>query len=100
MAPEHAVEVRVATPADLPQLLPLIEQYWSFEGIVGFDPARVAVQCARLLSASDLGAGWLAVVEGRAAGYLLAVYLFSLEHQGVTAEIDEFFILPPIARAV
>lgn len=25
-------------------------------------------------------------------GYLLAVYVFSLEHLGLTAEIDEFFV--------
>ncbi|MGH8720379.1 MAG: GNAT family N-acetyltransferase [Burkholderiales bacterium] len=28
------------------------------------------------------------------AGYLLAVYVFSLEHHGLTAEIDELFVLP------
>jgi GNAT superfamily N-acetyltransferase len=33
-------------------------------------------------------------VNGKPAGYLLAVYVFSLEHLGVTAEIDEFFVLP------
>jgi GNAT superfamily N-acetyltransferase len=37
----------------------------------------------------------VATVYGEPAGYLLAVYVFSLEHQGVTAEIDEFFVLPP-----
>ena len=31
---------------------------------------------------------------GQAVGYLLAVYVFSLEHLGLTAEIDEFFVLP------
>jgi len=31
---------------------------------------------------------------GEPAGYLLAVYVFSLEHQGLTAEIDEFFVVP------
>ena len=30
----------------------------------------------------------------RMSGYLLAVYVFSLEHLGLTAEIDEFFVLP------
>jgi len=30
---------------------------------------------------------------GRLVGYLLAVYLFSLEHGGMMAEIDEFFVL-------
>ncbi|HEV7714964.1 MAG TPA: GNAT family N-acetyltransferase, partial [Steroidobacteraceae bacterium] len=38
---------------------------------------------------------WVATVYGEPAGYLLAVYVFSLEHQGLTAEIDEFFVLPP-----
>jgi hypothetical protein len=33
-------------------------------------------------------------VEGAAVGYLLAVYVFSLEHLGLTAEIDELFVLP------
>ena len=41
-----------------------------------------------------LGAGWIAEVNGKPAGYLLAVYVFSLEHRGLTAEIDEFFVLP------
>ena len=27
-------------------------------------------------------------------GYVLAVYVFSLEHLGLTAEIDELFVLP------
>jgi ribosomal protein S18 acetylase RimI-like enzyme len=27
-------------------------------------------------------------------GYLLGVYVFSLEHLGLTAEIDEFFVMP------
>ena len=38
--------------------------------------------------------GWVARVRGEAVGYLLAVYVFSLEHLGLTAEIDEFFVLP------
>ena len=38
--------------------------------------------------------GWIACIKGQAVGYLLAVYVFSLEHLGLTAEIDEFFVLP------
>jgi ribosomal protein S18 acetylase RimI-like enzyme len=41
-----------------------------------------------------LGSGWIATAKGAAVGYLLAVYVFSLEHLGLTAEIDEFFVLP------
>ena len=37
-------------------------------------------------------------VVRRARGYLLAVYVFSLEHQGLTAEIDEFFVRAAASR--
>jgi GNAT superfamily N-acetyltransferase len=84
--------IRQATTSDVPALLPLVAEYWSFEAISGFEPQRVTVQLKRLLSEPALGAGWIAVVEGAAVGYLLAVYVFSLEHLGVTAEIDEFFV--------
>jgi ribosomal protein S18 acetylase RimI-like enzyme len=70
----------------------LVSDYWTFEGIAGFEPPRIAQELTRLLSQPHLGAGWIAIVDGVAAGYLLAVYVFSLEHRGVTAEIDEFFV--------
>lgn len=47
-----------------------------------------------MLSEPGLGAGWLAVSEAVPVGYLLAVYVFSLEHLGLTAEIDEFYVVP------
>ncbi len=87
-------EIRIATPADVPALLPLVEEYWRFEAISGFEPGRVGSQLKRLLSEPRLGAGWLSTTDGVAVGYLLAVYVFSLEHLGITAEIDELFVLP------
>lgn len=86
--------IRPATPSDVPALLPLVADYWRFEGLSGFEPQRVAPQLERLLSEPRLGAGWIALREGEAVGYLLAVYVFSLEHLGLTAEIDEFFVVP------
>ena len=41
-----------------------------------------------------MASGWIAFTRGQPVGYLLAVYVFSLEHLGLTAEIDEFFVLP------
>lgn len=86
--------VRPAAAGDIPALLPLVELYWAFEDIAGFDPARVGRELERLFADPRLGAGWIAEVNGKPAGYLLAVYVFSLEHLGLTAEIDEFFVLP------
>jgi len=88
------VSVRPAATGDIPGLLTLIEQYWAFEDIAGFEPARVGMELRRMFGNPQLGAGWIAHVNGRPAGYLLAVYVFSLEHLGLTAEIDEFFLLP------
>src|SRR5262249_25161092 len=77
---------------DVPALLPLVEGYWEFEGISGFDATRVPEQLARLFSDPRLGCGWVAFLDGHPVGYLLAVYVFSLEHLGLTAEIDEFMV--------
>jgi GNAT superfamily N-acetyltransferase len=89
-----AVQIQPATADDLDVLLPMIEQYWRFEAIEGFDAARVRTLLTRVFEDGSLGRVWLARVYNEPAGYLLAVYVFSLEHQGLTAEIDEFFVLP------
>lgn len=86
--------IQRATTKDVPALLPLIAEYWHFEAIPSFEPQRVAAQLTRLLSEPGLGAGWFAVSEAVPVGYLLAVYVFSLEHLGLTAEIDEFYVVP------
>jgi GNAT superfamily N-acetyltransferase len=83
---------------DIPELLRLIEEYWRFEDITGFDPARVAIELERMLADPALGSAWIANNGRDAVGYLLAVYVFSLEHLGLTAEIDEFFVLPSQRR--
>ena len=86
--------IRRATIADVTSLLGLVEEYWRFENIPGFDPARVGLQLRRLLTETHLGGGWIALDNGAPVGYLLAVYVFSLEHLGLTAEIDELFVRP------
>lgn len=86
--------IRPISATDIPALLELVEQYWLFEDIAGFEPRAVSAELQRLCDDSRLGAGWLAHDGHRPVGYLLAVYVFSLEHLGLTAEIDEFFVLP------
>jgi diamine N-acetyltransferase len=86
--------IHAATAEDIDGMLPLVEQYWRFENIEGYDPARMRALLTRVLEDASLGRAWIARVYGEPAGYLLAVYVFSLEHQGLTAEIDECFVLP------
>jgi GNAT superfamily N-acetyltransferase len=86
--------IRPAAIGDIDALLPLVEQYWLFEDIAGFETAQVRRELSRALGDSGLASGWVANLDGQAVAYLLAVYVFSLEHLGLTAEIDEFFVLP------
>jgi GNAT superfamily N-acetyltransferase len=95
-AMKAAATVRNASPDDVSTLLPLVEEYWRFEGITDFAPSAVGPQLQRLLSQPRLGRGWIALCDDRPVGYLLGVYVFSLEHLGLTAEIDEFFVLPSV----
>ena len=85
--------IRLARDSDLENLASLIELYWEFENIAGFDRARITTLLADFLSRPQLGCCWVAEEGDKLVGYLLAVYLFSLEHGGMMAEIDEFFVL-------
>ena len=87
-------DIRSITAKDVAALLPLVEQYWTFEDIAGFESVRVARELEWICAEPKLASGWIASIGGRAVGYLLAVFVFSLEHLGLTAEIDEFFVLP------
>jgi ribosomal protein S18 acetylase RimI-like enzyme len=86
--------IRQATPDDAAALLPLIAAYWQCEGLPGFQAAAVGPPLALLLSSPGLGTVLLAAEEQSLVGYLTLVYVFSLEHRGMTAEIDELFVVP------
>jgi len=84
--------IRPAAGRDVAALVMLVEQYWRFEAIEGFEATRIAALLRRVIADPALGRAWIATVGDEPAGYLLAVFVFSLEHQGLTAEIDELFV--------
>ena len=85
--------IRLARDSDLENLSSLVALYWDFENIAGFDRARITTLLADFLTQPQRGRCWVAEEGGHLIGYLLAVYLFSLELGGMMAEIDEFFVL-------
>ncbi|MFC4273153.1 GNAT family N-acetyltransferase [Sneathiella chungangensis] len=84
--------IRLAEKSDIDALLPLIEGYWRFEGFPNFEEARIRRNLDWLFRHRDAGEVHLALKRGQAIGYLLLVYNFSLEHAGLMADIDEFYI--------
>ncbi len=91
--------IRLATVGDIADIAALVEGYWEFESIGGFDRPRIETLLRDLLSEPERGACWVAEDDGRLYGYLLAVFMFSLEHGGLMAEIDEVFVSPEARSA-
>ena len=84
--------IRPATIADIAGIASLVQRYWEYESVEGFERPRIETLLGALLAEPDRGACWVAETEGRLCGYLLAAFLFSLEHGGSMAEIDELFV--------
>jgi GNAT superfamily N-acetyltransferase len=86
--------VRGLALSDVRTVAKMVEQYWLFESIDGFDQARVERLLVRLLSERHLGEGFIAERFGQPCGYVLMTKCFSLEYGGPIAEIDELFVEP------
>jgi GNAT superfamily N-acetyltransferase len=86
--------IRLAAHSDIAELASLMQLYWDFEAIQGFDRPGIETALATLLSQPEHGASWVAQIDGRLCGYLTAVYMLSFEHGGLMAEIDELFVRP------
>lgn len=88
-----SIDIRPATSADLTVLVSLVGQYWTFEEIDGFDADRIGAVLRNLLADEKLGRAWIARAGGEPIGYVAVVFVYSIEHGGLTGEIDEFFVV-------
>jgi GNAT superfamily N-acetyltransferase len=71
----------------------LAERYWHFEQIEGFDRERTSQLLQAFIAQPERSACWVAERAGEICGYLLAVYVLSLEFGGTVGEIDELYVL-------
>jgi ribosomal protein S18 acetylase RimI-like enzyme len=78
--------------SEIDQLLPLIDAYWRHDSIVGYEASRLRRQLAEFLSEPGYGCGWLATLGDDAVGYLLCTLVYSFEHGGLMAKVDEMFV--------
>jgi ribosomal protein S18 acetylase RimI-like enzyme len=88
------MRIRLAAAEEVGAVAALVERYWEFESIAGFDGPRIETLLRSLLAEPERGACWVAEAGGEVCGYLLAAFMFSLEHGGLMAEIDEVFVSP------
>jgi GNAT superfamily N-acetyltransferase len=86
------LRIRPATIADCEGVASLVERYWQFEQIEGFERGRIVQLLQRFISQPQRSRCWVAAGPAAVYGYLLAVYVFSLEFGGTIAEIDELYV--------
>jgi ribosomal protein S18 acetylase RimI-like enzyme len=94
----NGIAIREASASDTERILPLIDAYWRHDDIVGYDAARLRRQLEEFLSTPAYGRGWLATHSDVPVGYLLCAFVYSFEHGGLIAEIDEIFVAAPYRR--
>ena len=86
--------IRVATLADLPELLPRTLALNAHEGIT-IAPDVLEAALRLLLGDASLGAAWLIEDAGAVCGYALTTYCFDLEFGGREAWMTEIWIDEP-----
>lgn len=83
----------LASSEDGPELLSLMRMFYGEEGYPFYEE-RTQRALLAMLSNPLFGAVWVFRIEGRAVGYLVVTFGYSLEFGGRDAFIDEVFVEP------
>ena len=86
--------LRPARADDLDRLLEFIRALYAEDAAIPFVRERVRAALVRLIGDVSLGRVWLIEADGAPAGYLVAVWGYSLEWHGRDAFVDELFVDP------
>ena len=91
------VTVREAGPADVTTLVGFMRAFYAESGYE-LGEERAAAAFAELAGRPELGRVWL--IErpggpiGTAAGYVVVTFVFAMEHGGLAAVVDDFYVRP------
>ncbi|MGD9841904.1 MAG: GNAT family N-acetyltransferase [Steroidobacteraceae bacterium] len=88
-----AIHISTARAESIPVLVELMRQYWEFEQIRGFSAEHAEQLLRGFFSHPELGCGWFAYSDQQVLGYLLCSSVFSFAHGGMTAAIDELYVV-------
>jgi len=95
--------MREADRADVATLVGLMREFYAEAGYQLVE-ARASAAFAELTGRPDLGRVWLIERDGgapgeaaeasEAAGYIVVTFVFAMEHGGLAAVIDDFYVRP------
>jgi GNAT superfamily N-acetyltransferase len=84
--------LRLACESDADILLPLMREYYAFDGH-HFDPEKARAALLGLLREPTFGRVWLIFDRAEIIGYVVLCFGYSLEYLGRDAFLDEFCLL-------
>jgi GNAT superfamily N-acetyltransferase len=87
------IKFEVADGSMIDSLLPLMRAYHECEDVRMSDAERTAALAPLLENDSPLGRVWLIWRSGRAVGYIVLCFGYSIEFKGRDAVIDEMFFV-------
>ncbi len=85
--------VREAGRGDLVTLVGLMRDFHAESGYTLVE-AEAAAAFEALLARPGLGRIWLVERGGGAAGYIVVTFVFAMEHGGLAAVVDDFYVRP------
>ena len=86
------IEVARAQVEDIEDLMVLMRAFYK-ESQYPFESMRAESAVVGLIRNPDLGAAWIFRAVGRAVGYLIVTFGYSIEFGGRDAFVDELFVL-------
>lgn len=87
--------MREADRGDVVTLVGLMRDFYAESGFV-LNVARAAAAFEDLLARPELGRIWMIERGGAAAGYIVVTFVFSMEHGGLAAVVDDFYVHPEV----
>jgi ribosomal protein S18 acetylase RimI-like enzyme len=91
------VTVRIATHADVPQLVELMREFYA-EASFPLEEAWAAHAFGSLIAEPSRGAVWLMEQDGAIAGHVVLSVRHAMEYGGLSAYIDDLFVRPAYRR--
>lgn len=91
------IKLRKATTKDVEEILKLMSNYYSYEGL-GFKKRDSKKALLGLLSNDEYGLVDVILVHGHVIGYICITYGYSLEYVGRDCVLDEIYVVPEYQR--
>ena len=86
-------DVREAGQGDVATLVGLMRDFYAESGYTLVEP-QAAAAFEVLLARPALGRIWMVEQSGAAAGYIVVTFVFAMEHGGLAAVVDDFYVCP------